>query len=203
MFSLIGSVCILTNPAGASITIDGLLQTQITATSPGGMCDPIINTISGLASSTSHTLDIYLPGYVSISGRIFNVISGETTTIDLGNLVPLTSTGSVCIKSNPAGASIIIDGSSTGKTTASSGGTCDPVANIIKDLTPGVNVHSYKLDLSGYQSITGNLSINSGLLTTIDIGSLQPQVAQFGFGATGIVLIAGLAIGMLISKCKK
>lgn len=125
-------------------------------------------------------------------------LPGENGTI---YHAPLPITGDACIKSNPSGASIIIDGIlQSGKTTAMSGTPCI-IDNTVVSLSPGVDNHSYEINLTGYQPKLGNFSIIAGMLTEIDTGGLIPIPVSAGGGGFALLSL-GLLFGLLLIKKK-
>lgn len=158
-----GRVCIKSNPTGI-IAIDNNPKMLMTI-HPGNTCTDD-STIKGL-SAGSHTYEITASGYQHATGT-FNIIVGQTTTIDLGNLTPIIptpTTGDVCLASYPPGASISIDGTPTGKTTL----TTEACTNsyMITGLYPTKNPHSYELTLPGYKPVTGTFDVTAGKFTGI------------------------------------
>lgn len=125
--------------------------------------------ISGLATGAA-PYTAKKTGYNDSIGTT-TVVGGVTTDVPV-TLTPVTpTTGDACLKSTPSGASIEIDGTATGKTTALSIGTCTS-ANIVSNLSPGS--HSYKLTLTGYQDKTGTFTVTAGQTVNEDVGNLTP-----------------------------
>lgn len=212
-----GCIYFTTNPPGASIYIDDDII-------PRGIT-PLV--ICGL-SLGPHTYRLVLDGYTTIAGTI-NLTTGEGINISV-DLTPCTPTwqceqplncyesdgcgnrrynsaccptGDVCIKSNPSGALISIDGIlRIGKITVLSDTPCTSDSTIT-GLSPGTDNHTYEITLPNYQPATGTFSVTTGQATTIDIGNLQLQVVQEGFGGLGILLLAGLGLGLLFASRKK
>lgn len=155
-----GGVCIKSNPTGI-IAIDNNPKMLMTIL-PGDTCTDD-STIKGL-SAGNHTYEITASGYQPATGT-FNITVGQTTTIDLGNLTPITPTiGDVCLISYPPGASISIDGTPTGKTTLI---TEACTSSYMISLDPATNPHSYELTLPGYQPVTDTLNVTAGTFTGI------------------------------------
>lgn len=125
-------------------------------------------------------------------------LPGESGTIYHAD-IPVPTMGDVCIKSNPSGASITIDGTlQSGKTTALSGTSCI-IDNTVVGLPPGIDNHTYIIDLIGYQPKLGNFSIIAGMLTEIDTGDLIPITSAGGGGGLALLSL-GLLVGLLIKK---
>lgn len=108
-------------------------------------------------------------GYNDATGTA-TVAGGTTTDVPVTLTIVTPTTGDVCLKSTPAGASINIDGTAqAGKTTALSTGGCT-TPNIITGLSPGS--HSYTLSLTGYQDKTRTFTITAGQVNNVDVGPL-------------------------------
>ncbi len=118
-------------------------------------------------------------GYNDLSGTA-TVVAGATTDVPVSLTPETPTTGDVCMKSDPSGASITIDDTiQAGKTTAMSGGGCTST-NTITALTPGS--HSYKLTKIGYEDKIGTFSITAGQTTTVDVSLVQlPTVGNANF----------------------
>lgn len=174
----LGSLTITTNPPGASIYIDDVLQTVITPAT-------IINLSLGI-----HSYRLTLTNYQDATGTI-DIVSGlNTLSITLSIL-----TGLLFISTDPPGASIYIDDilqQEDGE---------DIVSPTV--LTIPVGSHTYRLTLTGYQDMTGNFDIIGGQVTEL-YKTLEPVVVQAGIGGgAGMFLIAGLAIGALYMASKR
>jgi len=131
-----------------------------------------IITVTGLPPVlTNYTVS--KTGYYDGSESV-TVIAGSIVDAPIVDLVLIPTTGDVCIKSNPSGASITIDVTpQVGKITALSGGICNP-ENTVTGLTVGTDNHAYEIALTGYQPATNLFSIVAGMVTDIDIGNLVP-----------------------------
>lgn len=181
----IGSVNISSSPSGAKIYIDGTEQI--------GRLTP--TTISGLSQSPpNHTYKLMLTGYEDAIGT-FDIIADQTTIIPTIVLTPTSPiTGTVIILSNPSGAKIYIDGiEQIGRLTPST------VANI----APSPPSHTYKLTLTGYNDKSDSFDISPGEIKMIDVGNLTPIVAQAGFSPAGMILMAGLVVGVIYNEVRK
>jgi uncharacterized protein YjdB len=163
-----GSLRFITSPpgiSGANVHFVGDVPTLKGTTDTNG-----IFTIGNLVANRVVNYEIRKTGYNIVTGS--GVVIGNTTTDIIVTMTTLTTTGSVCIHSSPAGASVKIDNVlQTGKTTAVSGGGC-LAGNTIGNLTAGN--HSYELSLSSYQNKTGSVTIAVGQTLDHNAGALTP-----------------------------
>ncbi len=159
-----GNLRFITIPTGADIYL-------YNETTKRGTTDPSTGslTITGLTAGAV-PYKVKKTGYNDSTGTA-TVVGGVTTDIYVTLTVITPTTGSVCLKSTPSGASIEVDGTATGKTTALSTGGCVS-ANIVDNLSPGS--HNYKLTLIGYQDKTGSFTIVAGQTINVDAGTLTP-----------------------------
>lgn len=159
-----GSLRFITVPTGADIYLyNETTKRGTTDISSGALL------ITGLTAGAT-PYKVKKTGYNDSTGTA-TVVGGVTTDVYV-TLSPVTpTTGSVCLKSTPSGASIEIDGSTTGKTTALSIGACTS-GNTVSGLSPGT--HTYKLTLTGYQDKTGTFTIAAGQTINVDVGTLTP-----------------------------
>ncbi len=107
------------------------------------------------------------------------------------------ASGDVCIKSNPPGASITIDGTLYQKITALSETSCT-IDNTV-NLTPGN--HSYEINLTGYQPKSDNFSIIAGMLTQIEAGDLiliPTDICTWIISLGGLTAITAYDIMLLV-----
>ena len=161
-----GSLRFITVPTAADVYFADVFGTTLEGTT-----DPStgILTIGNLnAGSINYT--VKKTGYNDTTGSV-TVVGGTTTDVPV-TLTTATTTGGVCIKSTPAGASISIDGiAQTGKTTALSTGGCTSSSTIT-----GLSIgnHNYALSLTGYQGVTNSFTIPSGTTINVDVGTLTP-----------------------------
>ena len=152
-----GSISFNSVPDGAEIIIDGVDQLIATPA--------MITQITGM-----HDYILRKAGYNDYSG-VITVSAGQIVTVEVA-LIP--AEGCISFNISPAGAKIFIDNVDTGKVTPA----------LICGLTPGQ--HTYRLSLTGYQDITGNVNLAAGQGTTIT-GTLPKK----GMG-TGTILGLGL-----------
>jgi PKD repeat protein len=195
-----GSIQVTTDPAGASVSVDG----------NGRGTAPV--TITDL-SSGQHTISITKDGYAGYTTKV-TVTGGETIPLSL-NLVPLPATtsgpsalptpedtttpettvslssgfGTLNIQSNPQGASIVIDGDSIGKT---------PMA--VRNVEIGK--HTVILSMSGYNATSIQAEVYAGSTTDVshDFGK-EKRVP--GFGPASAAMAAALACLIAIGRRTK
>jgi hypothetical protein len=156
-----GSLRFITIPTASDIYFGTTLK---------GTTDSSTGTLSiGSLTAGPVSYTVKKTGYNNATGTV-TVVGGTTTDVPI-SLTPATpTTGDVCLKSTPAGASISIDGSlRSGKTTALSTGGCTS-SNTVTGLTQGN--HSYTLTLTGYQNKTGNFIITAGEVNNVNAGAL-------------------------------
>lgn len=160
-----GSLNFITVPGGAEVFFGTISQ---------GTTDPTTGVlqIDNIPAEQIVSYTVKKLGYNDSPGSV-TVQSGTILNVPV-TLTPVTpTTGDVCIKSNPSGASIKIDGvSQTGKTTAMSGGGCVS-SNIIYTLTQ--TSHSYELSLVGFENNAGTFTPTVGTTIQVDVGALTPS----------------------------
>ena len=163
-----GNLRFVTSPpgiSGAEVHFIGDVPTLKGTTDVNG-----IFLINGLTAGRVVNYEVRKTGYNTATGSA--TVVGNVTTDVLVTMTPVSTTGSVCIHSNPSGASIKIDNvTQVGKSTALSGGGC-VAANTISNLSAGS--HNYELSLTGYQNKTGTFSITVGQTTDYNAGTLTP-----------------------------
>lgn len=198
LLSTTGSVCIHSNPSGASIKIDNTTRAgKSTALSGGGCIET--NTVGNL-SSGNHNYELSLAGHQNKTGY-FSITVGQTLDYDAGVLSPLPNLGTLNISSSPSGARIYIMSNSvyvdTGYVTGTSGSP-----TVITTLTAGT--YSYKLTLFGYQDYSSTFAITTGQTTivnpTLTVSSPTTgglSIASYPDGAKIYVEISGTFEDML------
>jgi hypothetical protein len=132
---------VTSNPSGADIFIDGIQR----GTTP--------NTIRDLEPGT-HSVTVSEIGYL---GQYSTVVleMDKTTTLDV-TLTPLTpGTGIISVRSSPPGASIVLDGKSTGKTTPYD----------FTQVAPGT--HTVDVTLVEYGTYTQTFTVASGATVVV------------------------------------
>ena len=148
-----GAIQVTTNPAGATVTLDGLNP----RTAP--------YTYSNVAPGP-HTLMATLDGYEPLSQSVV-VTSGATAQATLTLARVPTSVGSLHVTTSPAGADIYLDGVYRGPT---------PIT--IGNLAPGN--HNVILRLAGYQEYTVTTTVVAGQTTELPVtlAALPPTVGS-------------------------
>lgn len=125
----------------------------------------------------THSYVVILGGYKDATGK-FNVIAGQTTTLDV-EMIPIATIGTLEMTSEPSGARIWIDDKDTQRVTPAT----------IVNLTEGD--HKYKAILSGYKEISGIVSIIPG---GTKIVHLILEKSGPGIEVWAGVAIAGVAV---------
>ncbi len=187
----------LNNPInGSSVYLDG---SQSSAGSTNATGEFTTADLSGSASpGTPHSYIITKSGFIDASGTV-NVIAGQTidknvvmtTTPTTGTIHFIVSdeyTGNLL-----SGVSITIDGHN-GMTDLS--GVVD-----IPDLPISNIAYTYIATKSGYNTYTGSKLVNTSNVT--ELVHMTSSPVQAGFGGSGMILIAGLAVGALVLAMKK
>lgn len=142
-----GSISITSNPSGAGIFVD---NTDTGYQSP--------YTVSGLSSGW-HTVLLKKDGYKDWSKTV--MVNSHMTTPVSASLIPGGTNGSIFIYSNPSGASISIDGVSTGSVTSKT----------ITGISSGE--HTVTLSKAGYANWSQDALVKAGVTTTV-FGKLSP-----------------------------
>ena len=158
-----GSISFKSIPDGAEIIIDGIDQLAATPAT--------ITEITG-----THDYTLRKAGFNDYSG-VITVSVGQTATVEV-TLVP--AEGCIYFNTTPAGARIFIDNVDTGQVTPS----------LVCGLTLGT--HTYRLSLTGYQDITGNVILAAGQGTTVAI-----TLPKKGIGTGTIIGLTLLGAGVL------
>ena len=152
-------------PAGADLFIDGVQR----GTTPATFNDILPG---------AHSVTITKPGYYGYYSD-FSVTAGQPSTVDV-TLQPLPSgNGIISVRSNPAGASIVLDGAATGKTTP----------HDFPDIVPGY--HTLALSMPEYTTYTKTVTVDSGATVTVTAQlTYQPK--------DGVVFISSVPTGASI-----
>ena len=132
-----GSINVKSVPSGATILLDGVSK----GTTPA--------TLTSI-STGKHALVMKKAGYNDYSTQV-TVSSGQTTSV---SAVLTTATGSLNIKSNPSGATILLDGTNKGVTPAT-----------LTGISSGK--HKVVLKKGGYDDYSVNVTVSSGETETI------------------------------------
>lgn len=130
----IGNIYFSSEPQGATIILDGITQPSLTPA-----------TLTGMPTGT-HNYVLRKANFIDNLGKV-DVVLGQTSNVSAA-LVPVD--GCVYFTSIPPGARIIVDDVDTGKVTP----------YMVCGLTLGL--HTYKLTIVGYQSVTGTVDLTSG-----------------------------------------
>jgi hypothetical protein len=158
-----GALYIISSPADAIVTLDGLYKGKT----------PI--TLNNLAADT-HILQLDLPGYYDWKSSV-EVPSGGTKTISATmNPMPGSSTGWIYVSSSPGGASVTIDGNPVGQT---------PASGSLKLNAVSVGDHTVVLALSGYRSYSSRTTVSSNTVTEVS-AVLVPEGTSPGKGAMSV-----------------
>ena len=174
-----GSLYISSTPAGASIYIDGILQT--------GLATP--TTITGI-NVGSHTVALKLNGYYTIQ---FPVTVDENVTKNIYQILtpssqtPLVGEGCISFEGTPQGAHIKLDGIDTGQV----------IPAIICGLSLGS--HTYELSLTGYQTTTDSTTLVAGTGNNIPVNLVQSNICSWITSKGGISSLVAFDIMTLVS----
>ncbi len=168
-----GTLTVSSVPTKAKIWIDEVITGRVTPA-----------TLSSI-SSGPHTLKLTMSGYFDYT-QPFTIIQDQTTTIS----AKLIRGGTLSVVSKPAGASIRIDGSDTGKFTPSS------------FTTLAAGSHTVTLVKTGYADYSKTVTIESGRITSIygvlPLTGGSIRVSSNPYGAA--ILIDGVDIGYQTPK---
>jgi len=164
-----GSASFTSNPPGAEIYIDG--ENQLVRT-PATLTNVSVGT---------HTYTLKLAGYNDYTGV---VLVEENMTAQVSASLTILE-GCIYFNTTPAGAKIFIDDVDTGQVTPA----------LICGLTLGA--HTYRLSLTGYQDITGNVNLAAGQGTTVT-GTLKKGIGTgtiFALGLLGVGILGAVILG--------
>jgi len=157
-----GSISVTSVPSGASITLDGVgtgFQTNATLTNvPVG----------------AHTVSVALAGYESASQSV-TVSAGQTASV---HFALEKETGSISVTSVPAGASISLDGVSTGQQTNTT------LTNV------PVGAHTVSVTLGGYEIASQTVTVSAGQTASVHF-ALEKE--------TGSISVTSVPAGASIS----
>jgi len=169
-----GSISCTTSPSGASVTLDGVSQGVVT---PATLTN---------VSVGSHTVTFTLSGYNACPVTV-TVAAGVTATASCN----LTSGigGSISCTTNPAGASITLDGVSLEIVTPA----------ILMNITPGL--HNVTFTLSGYNACSGSVTVIASSIVTASC-TMTPVAATGSIRCTTTpsgapITLDGMNIGMV------
>jgi hypothetical protein len=140
-----GSLSVTSNPAGADIYIDGRYRGPTPAVIPG--------LVPG-----SHSVRVQKAGYDEFLSTV-TVYAGQRTQVPVTFSPAPGNVGAIEVSSDPAGASLFLDGHYMGQTPA--GELFD-----LTSVTPGL--HTVMLTISDYQTYTQTVQVNAGRIVTIN-----------------------------------
>jgi hypothetical protein len=166
--SVPGTLSINSNPSNAFIYVDGVYKGRT----------PL--TLYDIAAQ-SHNIELDLNGYYDWKTTITVPQSG-TKYID-AQLIPVPSAnpGFIAVSSSPAGASVTVDGTYKGQTSASQ-------SLVISNVAAGG--HTVAISLGGYQTYQQSISVQSG--TTSYVSATLTPLAP---GTTGSVSVSSSPSG--------
>jgi hypothetical protein len=133
-----GSIVVASSPSGASLYLDNYYQGQTQLT------------ITEVPPVPIHTINLRLEGYEVWSTSV-QVTAGETSYVE-ATLTPIPtepSTGAITVASEPAGASIYLDGEYMGST-----------PQTITGVSQGA--HNIELRLEGYEGLSDRVQVIAG-----------------------------------------
>jgi parallel beta-helix repeat protein len=135
------SLTVTSYPSGADLFIDGVQR----GTTPA--------TLNGVLPG-AHAIAVTKLGYYGYYSEI-SIPTGQPATVDV-TLEPLPiGTGSISVRSIPAGATVLLDGAATGKTTP----------HDFSGITPGD--HTVVLSLPGYVMYSKTVTITPGTIVVV------------------------------------
>ena len=159
-----GNISFVSIPEGAEIFIDGVDQLIRTP-----------ETITDVPAG-SHTYTLKLSGYYDYTGTV--EVQENQISIVIAILIPVE--GCIYFITSVPGAKIFVDDADTGQVTPS----------LVCRLNLGL--HTYRLSLTGYQDITGNVILAAGQGTTVAI-----TLPKKGIGTGTLLGIGLLGAGVL------
>ena len=169
--STTGSINIKSTPPGATILLDGMNK----GTSPV--------TLSGI-STGSHTIILKKSGYSDSSTSVI-IAAGQTASVS-ATLIAQSTTGSINIKSTPAGATILLDGVNKGTTPA-----------ILSGISTGS--HTVVLKKSGYSDYSTSVTVAAGqtasVSATLNVQSTTGSINIKSTPAGATILLDGMNKG--------
>jgi PKD repeat protein len=161
-----GNISVSSNPAGASVYLDGVFTGQAT------------NTLLLNIDPGSHAVMLTLPGYQNVTTQVM-VTAGQTAQVFVSFIPVPPSTGNISVSSDPTGAAIYLDGSSTGFVTNA----------LLTGINPGS--HTVRLSLAGYQDVSTQITVTAGQTVLVFV-SLAPNpttgIIQVSSGPTGAMI---------------
>jgi hypothetical protein len=174
-----GFIHVNSDPAGASVYLDGVFQGTTQAGNPLDM--------TGILPG-EHTLTLSLENYDDYITRIM-VTAGETTQVNAGltSSQSVRESGILQVISNPAGANVFIDD------------TCRGVTPLTLSSVPAGS-HTLRLTLSGYQDHTLSYNQSPGETSHIEV-VLSPELPKVAL--EGLLPILALFIPGLFTTWRR
>ncbi|NYT05266.1 MAG: PEGA domain-containing protein [Methanomicrobiales archaeon] len=178
-----GEISVTSSPTGAYVYLDGAYQGRTFAS--GGFV--IIDVAPG-----SHTVTLKLDGYQDQTTAV-QVTAGQTAGVSmtLSPATPVTTTGSIQIDSQPAGANVYVDNAIKGIT---------PLT--VSDLAPGQ--YTVTLRLAGYEDWSTTVTVSAGGVSSASgnlLPASQPTATQSGGMPVAVVAaVAFLACGAALRR---
>ncbi|KAF1078195.1 PEGA domain-containing protein [Methanogenium sp. MK-MG] len=150
-----GSIRVTSNPAYASVSVNGIYHGE---TTPG---TPFV--ISGLAPGR-YSVQATLTGYSdAVTSAVVNAGAATPVSFSLSPVTPDITTASLKVTSAPSGGNVYVDNILAGVT---------PLT--IPGISPGV--HEVKVTLAGYHDHTASVDLAAGETASLDI-TLDPAPA--------------------------
>jgi len=162
-----GTLYIVSDPPGAATYLDGTYKGKT----------PL--SLSNVAPAT-HTVEFDLSGYYDWKSTV-SVPSGGTKTVS-ATLVPVPSgtTGWIFVTSNPAGATVYLDGAVAGQTAVNGALNIDNVRK---------GDHAIRVEMTGYQPYATTVSVQVSTVSDV-IATLLPSP-----GTTGTLSVSSTPAG--------
>jgi hypothetical protein len=174
-----GAISIVSTPASASVSVDGVYYGQ---TPQGNRL--LVNSVA----AGQHTVSITLGGYQDYSTTV-TVSTGQTATVDA--VLNAAGSGSVSITSTPTGATVYFNNQPYGLT---------PVT--VSDLGPGS--FPVRLTYAGYQDWTGTAQVNAGATTPLSVQLVQatptPEAAASPLLPALALILGGVFVALRVRR---
>ena len=159
-----GSLYVSSNPQGANIYLNDKYQGQTPRT-------------IGSLIPASYTLELTKSGYYDWTKTAVRIYANQETTVSKSlEKIPVPTTGTLSVTSNPSYATVSVDGVSYGVT--------DPAYPlIINGISAGR--HTVRAALEGYNDETTSVSVIAGASTPVSF-SLTPVAPETGTASVGV-----------------
>ena len=178
-----GAISISSVPTGATVFLDGVTTGQVTST-----------TLTGITPG-SHTVVVKMSGFED-AGQQVTVTAGQTTqaTLTLNPVQQTPTTGAISISSVPTGATVFLDGVTTGQVTSTT----------LTGITPGS--HTVVVKMSGFEDASQQVTVTAGQTSqaTLTLNPVQQtpttgaiSVSSVPTGAT--IFLDGVTTGQVTS----